>query len=126
MTGVDAATEARQRAEKAGRRAETLAALYLTFNGFRILERRYKTHAGEIDLITKRGDVIVFAEVKARANVDLAVEAVTPKARRRIERAGHTFLSRNPQFADYGIRYDIIAVTGWRVKRIPDAWREGD
>ena len=126
MKGESRTKEARQQAEKAGRRAETLASLYLALRGYHILERRYKTRAGEIDLIAKRGDTIIFAEVKARATTDLAVEAVTPKARRRIERAGHTFLARNPRFADSGVRYDIIAVTGWRVNRIPDAWREGD
>lgn len=126
MTGANPATSARQHAEKTGRRAETFASFYLALSGFHILERRYKTRSGEIDLIAKRKDTIIFVEVKARPTVDLAVEAVTPRARRRIEHAGHTFLLRNPKFADYGVRYDIVAVTGWRVRRIPDAWREGD
>lgn len=117
---------ARQQAEKTGRRAETLTALYLTFAGFQILERRYKTKAGEIDLIAKRKDMLAFIEVKARPTVDLAVEAVTPRSRRRIEQAARIFLSRNQRYARYGVRFDIIAVTGLKITRLSDAWREGE
>jgi len=77
-----------------------LTAAILALRGYHILARRYKTGSGEIDLIAKRNDFLVFIEVKARKSVDAAVEAVTPKARRRIERASKIFLSRNIHSSD--------------------------
>ena len=110
----------RRAAEARGRRAETLAALLLSAKGVQILA------GGEIDIAAKRGQLLIFAEVKARANADDAILAVTPAARRRIEAAGRSFISTRPHLADYALRYDIIAVAGWRPRHFPDAWREGD
>jgi len=59
-----------------GLRAETLAAWYLRFKGYRILAMRYKTRVGEIDLIARRGRSLVFAEVKWRPDRRTAMEAV--------------------------------------------------
>jgi putative endonuclease len=50
----------RQRAERAGRRAETIALWYLRLKLYRLLARRYRTSAGEIDLVMKHGRAIVF------------------------------------------------------------------
>lgn len=121
-----APTDRRKAAERRGRRAEWLATAAMMLCGFQLLCRRFKTKGGEIDLIAKRGKLVVFAEVKARPTVDAALEAVTWRARRRIESAGKAYIAKNPQFARADLRYDIIAVTGWRVRRITDAWREGD
>ncbi len=123
---ADGRTERRRKAERGGRRAEFLAALALMLKGFSILERRFKTPAGEIDLIARRGPLLVFAEVKARASADAAVEAVIAPARRRIERAAGLYLARRAHLADCVMRYDIIAVTGLKVRHRPDAWREGE
>ncbi|PQA88110.1 YraN family protein [Hyphococcus luteus] len=121
-----AETDRRRRAERGGRRAEFLASLTLMLKGFAILERRFKTPAGEIDLIAKRGPLLVFAKVKARGTADQAVEAVTASARRRIERAAGLFLARRAHLAECVMRYDILAVSGLRVRHKPDAWREGE
>ena len=125
MTGR-APSERRRRAERDGRRAERLASLFLMAKGFAILDRRYRTPAGEIDLIARRGNLLVFAEVKARASEDAGVEAVTAPARRRIEKAAGLFLSRNGRLAACMMRYDILTVSGWRVRHRQDAWREGE
>jgi len=117
---------ARRGAERAGRRAEWLAAAFLILRGYRILARRFKASGGEIDLVAKRGDLVVFAEVKARKTYDDAILAVTAQARRRIERASQIYIARHPFLADFGNRYDIIAVCGWRVRRLADAWRPGE
>ena len=116
----------RRRAEKRGRRSEWLAGLFLQLRGFSILARRYKTSAGEIDLVARRGRLIVFAEVKARTALDEAVFAVTATARRRISAAAASFLSRHRGLADCAIRYDILAIAGWRIRHIRDAWRDGE
>ncbi len=114
----------RRRAELAGRRAETLAALYLQLKAYAILERRYKTKLGEIDLIARRGNVIVFIEVKHRKSLDGGLYAVTPAQTRRIDAAANLYMARLRGSEAHERRNDII-VTGARVlpHHIKDAWR---
>jgi putative endonuclease len=116
----------RRRAERSGRRSEWLAAVLLALKGYRILERRYRCSSGEIDLVARRGDLLVFAEVKRRATLDSAAGAVTANSRRRIERAADMFLAQRPHLADCSMRYDIVAVAGWRVRHVRGAWRFGE
>lgn len=114
----------RRRAERKGRRAETLAALSLRLKGYRILESRVRTPMGEIDLIALRRGVVVFIEVKARANMDDAIISVTPSNSRRVENAAGYWMARRPEYADHGWRYDIIAIAPGRwPHHIRDAWR---
>lgn len=122
---MSASSEKRVRAEQAGRAAETLAAWAYRFRGFEILDRRFRAAGGEIDLVARKGGLLVFAEVKRRATVDAAVFAVTSTNRRRLERAVKSWLARNPRFSRADIRYDIAAVAGWRVEIAESAWREG-
>ena len=63
----------RQKAECAGRWAELVALWALRCKGYRLLAHRYKSHAGEIDLIMRKGEVTAFIEVKARATRDAAI-----------------------------------------------------
>lgn len=107
----------RQRAERDGRRAEALAALYLQAQFFRILYRRYKTPVGEIDLVARRGDWTVFVEVKRRrspAGEEAALEAVN---RRRLVRAADYFRMRHPALADRPMRFDVIFLAPGRWPR---------
>lgn len=87
----------RQRAHKRGLAAETWAAWYLRLTGWRILKRRYKTKAGEIDLIAKKRKTVAFVEVKARKTRDAALEAVTPASQKRIAKAAKIFVSQHPK-----------------------------
>lgn len=112
----------RQRAERHGQWAERLAVLVLTIKGYRILARQFRTDGGEIDIVAKRGTTLVFAEVKARATVAQALEAVTIQQRRRIERAAAAFIAGRGG-AEHA-RFDVIAVVPGRLPRhLPDAWR---
>lgn len=111
-------------AERDGRRAEFLAALFLQLKGFRILDRRFKAAGGEIDIAARRGGLLVLAEVKAREDLDAALLAVTERSRRRIEAAGRAFMARRPHLQNLDLRYDILAVTGFKVRHLPDAWRQ--
>ncbi len=116
-------------AEKRGRRAETIAALWLRLKGYRLLARRFKTPVGEIDLIVKRGRVIAFVEVKARQSRRDALEAVSPQARIRIARAAEWYLARMAAETHKKAeitRFDmVLVVPGQRPHHMPDAWREG-
>lgn len=102
----------RQEAEKAGRRAEALAALYLRAKLFSIIATRVKTPVGEIDIVAQRGRLIVFVEVKQRSSADaLALEAVNQT---RITRAAEWFMMKRPQFSGFDCRFDVIVLAKGR------------
>ena len=123
---IKASTGRRRGAERKGRIAESAAALYYALAGYRILARRFKTPQGELDIVACKNDTVIFVEVKARATLGDAVDAVTPRARRRIEAGGRIFLGPRKALRDHGVRYDIICVAGWRLSALKDAWREGE
>lgn len=113
----------RQAAERRGRRAETYAALWLNAKGYRVLARQWRTTQGEVDLIARRGQLLVAVEVKTRANATLAIEAVSPRQRRRIARAAQAYLSRLPDAAKLSLRFDVVVVVPWRLpQHIVGAW----
>ncbi|NQV57391.1 MAG: YraN family protein [Rhodospirillales bacterium] len=120
-------SQRRLRAWTLGLRAETLATWLLKIKGYRILERRYKTPVGEIDIVARRGRLLVFTEVKARADEAAAAYSISPGQRRRIERTAEAFLSRNPGLAQMDMRFDVIFVLPgrWPRHRI-SAWRMGE
>lgn len=93
-----------------GHNAERLAAIALMLKGFRIVARRYRTRLGEIDLIARRGNLVLIVEVKARTSLEAAQLAVTPQAMRRIEAAADMWLQRQPHHAELSLRFDLIAV----------------
>ncbi len=107
------ATDARARrfrAYRKGHRGEWLAALALMLKGYRIVARRYRTKLGEIDLIARRGDLVLIVEVKARAKLTEAMEAVSGLSERRIEAAADLWLARQPDYGKLSIRFDMVAV----------------
>lgn len=88
-------SDVRSRAFGLGHFAEIWAALYFVAQGFSLLGRRVRTPAGEIDLVLKRGRLIVFVEVKARASLEDAGFVITPLARERLARAASAYLARH-------------------------------
>ena len=115
----------RQRRERAGRLAEAAVAWHLRLRGYRILARRFATPVGEIDLVARRGGLLVFVEVKRRARVVDAVAALLPVQQERIARAAGAFLQRRPELAACAVRFDLVAVAPWRLPRhVADVWRE--
>jgi putative endonuclease len=122
---ADRFTVKRKDAEKRGRSSETLAALLLRLKGYRILGRRVRTHAGEIDLVAKspRG-VLCFIEVKARPQSRAAIESVAPRQQQRIARAASLFVAGKPVLAQSPMRFDIVTVSPRAIPRhIRDAFR---
>ena len=108
-------SEARQKAEARGRSAERLALLRLILSGWWPLAQRARTPMGEIDLIVRRGRVVAFVEVKRRANLASAMQAITPMAQGRIARSAQWWLARHPHYGDHTLRFDVVAIT-------PRAW----
>lgn len=103
----------RKKAEKRGRFAERVALWYLRAKGYRLLAQRYKSPAGEVDLIMRKGDTTAFIEVKARKSVDEAVIAVTGWQSKRIAQGAASWMSRDPQAAAGFCRFDIVAVPSY-------------
>lgn len=95
--------------------AEFFAAIYLTFKGYRILARRYKTHSGEIDLIAVRGSVVAFVEVKARLTFAAAEFSISPRQSKRIRRAAERWMSRSPRYRDFEQRFDALYILPGRL-----------
>jgi putative endonuclease len=111
-------------AERHGHRSEAIAAWWLRLKLYRIVARRYRTAAGEIDLIVRRGRTLAFVEVKARASLRVAAEAVSPRQQHRITRAAGQFLAARPDLAGLDQRFDALLIVRriWP-RHIPDAWR---
>jgi len=118
------ATDGRQALGISG---ENLACAELQRRGYAILERRYRTRLGEIDIIARDGATLVFVEVKARLTDDFggAAAAVTAWKQRRIARMAMDYLSRRTQ-ADCPCRFDVVAIdvdaAGPRVIVYPNAF----
>lgn len=114
----------RRAAQQSGQRGERLAAWWLRLKGYRILERRLRFPVGEIDLVVLRGATLAFVEVKHRADLAAAAEAIRPQQRRRIERAAEHYLALNPSRQTLALRFDALLLAPWRLPRhIESAWR---
>ena len=94
-----------------GARAERVAALVLRLKGFAILARGHRAPQGEIDIVARRGRLLVFVEVKARRDADLAAHALGARQRARIVRAAAGYLAARPRGAlrRDGVRRPAVA-----------------
>ncbi|MBX9454787.1 MAG: YraN family protein [Rhizobium sp.] len=113
----DAGQHGKARRRKALRRgllSEYLAALSLVLSGHRILAMRYKVKAGEVDIIARKGDLVRFIEVKARATSLDSVFAVDGLTQSRIRNASLHWLQGRTDAGRLSLSYDIIAVRPWR------------
>jgi putative endonuclease len=106
----------RRKAERGGRRAERLAAWWLRLKGWRILAIRARTPVGEVDLIARRGRVLAFIEVKARATEAGAAIALDEYRLRRVVRAAEALLPRYMRDGDI-VRIDAMFLSPWRLPR---------
>ncbi len=100
-----------------GLSAESRAAALLMAKGYRILAKRFRTPHGEIDLVAKRRNLVAFVEVKARATLDEAAFAVTPRQQARIINAAQAWLAAHPQYAEFELRFDAILIAPRRLPR---------
>jgi putative endonuclease len=114
----------RQRAERRGRLAEWLCLWHLRLRGWHIVARGWRCPAGEIDIVARRGKVLAIIEVKSRAEVTVAANALTPRQRRRISRAAEALIASRPDLGRLDIRFDLMLVAPQRLPRHwRDAWR---
>ncbi len=97
-----------------GQKYEALAVDYLEGKGYGILERNYRCPYGEIDVIAKSGEYLVFVEVKYRGSSVWGIpeEAVDRRKQRRISRAALSYYGRNGFAQEVPCRFDVIGVDG--------------
>ena len=110
-------TKAQQRAGRTGHAAEWLAAAFLMAKGYRILARRYGGKGGEIDLIARRGQTVIFVEVKARAELEVATAAISARKARLVSRRVSQWLARNPWANGHDLRADAVFIAPLRWPR---------
>lgn len=127
MTRTPEKTEtrrARRRRERAGRAAEAAASLWLQLKGYRILAQRARMPACEIDIVARKGRMLVFVEVKSRRTIDAAREAVTPDLRRRLEQAANQWATHRRDAQNLLWRFDMMLLVPGRLPlHVRDAWR---
>ena len=90
---------------------EELALRYLTRRGYELVDRNYRTRYGELDLILRHKEVLVFVEVKLRRGVGFGdpLEAVTPRKQAAIRALAERYLSEmDPDFED--VRFDVVGI----------------
>jgi putative endonuclease len=113
----------RRAAEKRGRGAETIAALYLRLHGWRILARRVRVHGGEVDIVARRGRTLAFIEVKARASEDAAAFALDAWRLRRVAVAAERLAPRYMRDGD-DLRIDALFIVPRRWPRhLANVWQ---
>ena len=111
-----------------GQAAEQAAAEFLAGQGFRVVAANYRSRHGEIDLIARKGGLLLFVEVRLRRHRDYggAAASVTPRKQQKIIATAGAFLHHHPGFSRCDCRFDVIALqasgSGWQLEWIPSAF----
>lgn len=114
----------RRAAERGGRRAEWGAAWWLRLHGWRILATRVRTRVGEVDLVARRGRILAFVEVKARATEADAALALDDWRLRRVARAAEALIPRYARAGDT-IRIDaVFMIPGRWPRHVTNVWHD--
>jgi putative endonuclease len=115
-------TDSRRASEASGRRGERMAGWWLRLKGWRILDRRVRTPAGEVDLVARRGNLVAFVEVKLRASAAERAMAIDQRRLARVAAAAEYLMPRYAGPAD-DIRVDVILLApGTAPRHIENAW----
>jgi putative endonuclease len=109
----------------AGVAAESRAAAHLARRGYQILERNFRCRAGELDIIARDGDALVFIEVRSRASARFghALTAISPAKQRQVTRVARHYLAFRKPASVRRVRFDVVAITGDELLLVRDAFR---
>lgn len=109
---------------KVGADKEQMAAAYLEKQGMEIVERNFRNRQGEIDMIARHGEYLVFVEVKYRSNHSKgsALEAVDYRKMRQICKVADYYRYLHRLGNNTMIRYDVVAIQGEEIVWIPNAF----
>ena len=113
-----------RRAHASGLDAEAIAMAALEADGWRILARRVRTPAGEIDAAAEKDGLLAIVEVKHRPTLAGAAAAIGHRQQARLMQAAQVLLAANPDWGAQGVRFDVLVVDAvGAVRRIADAFR---
>ncbi len=114
-----------------GKEGEKAAVKFLKKRGYRIVEKNYRNKAGEIDIVAEQDQVLVFVEVKSRADNERGepLEAVTPHKQRKIVQVAKGFMIQH-RIENRDCRFDVVGIKGnpnqpktWEIELVQDAFR---
>lgn len=110
-------------AQSLGDSGEIQAALYLEKNGLRVVDRRFRTRWGEIDLICRQRETWIFVEVKTRSRIGQpsAADAITPAKQKRFINAALSYIKKN-RLSGFDFRFDVVLIESGQVEWIPSAF----
>jgi putative endonuclease len=91
-----------------GIQGEAIAVAFLHLHGYHILEKRYRTPFGEIDIIARYENMIVCVEVKARSSLNNSLKALHTHQQERIIKAYLYFIQSFPDYSNKAVRFDVI------------------
>jgi putative endonuclease len=113
----------RREAALLGRHGEDLAVAWYAARGYEVVARNWRNAAGEIDLVARRGRIVVVAEVKARSSdrFGAPVEAVVAAKQARLRRLAAAWLKEN-KVRGVGVRFDVVSVLAGNVEVLEDAF----
>jgi putative endonuclease len=97
--------------QQVGSRGETIARRFLQRRGFRVIDRNWRTRSGEIDLVCRDRDTLVFVEVKARSGIDFGqpYEAVGTQKQARLRRLAEEYIAGHA-LGEFPVRFDVLSV----------------
>lgn len=100
------------------------AARWYRLRGYRILDTNRWVAGNELDLVVRRGRLLVFCEVKSKTGPEFGdpLEMVTPEKARRVRRAADAWLALHPRLAGLDVRFDVVVDRGGRLEQVPAAF----
>jgi len=106
-----------------GEMAEKRAVEFLRKQGYQIIAQNYRWRGGEIDIIARDGDFLVFVEVKARSsmNYGLPEEAITEQKKQKLIATAQRYIAQHKPELD--MRFDVVAISGGQARLYKDAFR---
>jgi putative endonuclease len=104
-----------------GARAERRVRVHYRLRGYRVLDANVRAGGNELDIVVRRGRRLIFCEVKMRSGTGFGDpwEAVGREKERRLRRAAEAFLARNRALAEFEVAFEVAAVRGRRIERVP-------
>ncbi len=105
---------------KIGSLGESLAAVYLSIKGYKILDRNYNVpRVGELDIVARDGEYLCFVEVRLRTNKNFGTpaETVTHEKQQRLIRAAQRYIL-NKNWENTYMRFDVVEIFGGRIPKL--------
>jgi putative endonuclease len=119
------ATSTQRRSTTArGRAAERRARFHYLLRGYRVLAANARAGGNELDIVLRRGNRLVFCEVKAKSSDRYGdpLEMVGPEKRRRLRRAAEAWLAERPELAGLDVSFEVAALRAGRIDRLRNAF----